>query len=75
MVDTEKFPPFRESAVRPVQASASAGTGPRQAPQSRNSAATQYWQGVATAGRAAGSAEGKGERQAASQRPSARTKP
>lgn len=75
MADTEKSPPSRKPAARPVQASASAGTGPQQAVQGRSPTATQYWQGVAAVGRAARSAEERGERQTAGQRPSARTKP
>ena len=51
MSDTKGSNPSRDAAPRRAEASASAGASTQQPGQA--SAATQYWQGVAAAGRAA----------------------
>lgn len=53
MSDTEGSNQSRDPAPHRAEASAAAGAGTQQPAQGRSSAATQYWQGVAAAGRAA----------------------
>jgi hypothetical protein len=61
MSDTRGSNQSRDPAPRRAEASATAGAGNQQAPQERTSAATQYWQGVAAAGRAAKPAAAQAE--------------
>lgn len=53
MSDTKGSNQSRNPAPRRAKASASASAGTQQLAQGQASAATQYWQGVAAAGRAA----------------------
>ena len=53
MSDTKGSNPSRDTAPRRAEASAAAGASSSKLAQGQASAATQYWQGVATAGRAA----------------------
>jgi len=53
MSDTKGSNPSRDTAQRRAEASASAGPSSSKPAQGQASAATQYWQGVAAAGRGA----------------------
>jgi hypothetical protein len=75
MADTKDSNPLQDAASHRAEAPTAASSGAQQSAQRQSFAATQYWQRVAAAGRAAKSTEEGKQRQVSAQRPSARTRP
>jgi hypothetical protein len=75
MADAKGSSQSRDAVFRRAEAPTTANSSTQQSVQERSSAATQYWQRVAAAGRAAKPAEEARSRQMPAQRPSARAKP